>query len=70
MDKTLTERELKEVQHALYYAKYLNHGTAGHNQLMLLAQFATRLGFSLAGDNKTMIIPSGWMVISDSPEQA
>lgn len=41
----ITTRELKEIDHALYYEQNLAHGTTGHNQLMLLAKFARHLGF-------------------------
>jgi len=46
----LTDRELKEIKHALYYADYCNHGTTGHNQLILIAKMAGFLGFRLNGD--------------------
>lgn len=47
MDNELVfdERELKEIQHAVYYADVLAHGTVGHNLLMLLAKVAERQGF-------------------------
>jgi len=41
------ERELKEIRLALFYAKHLAHGTAGHNRLMLLAKTAEAMGFLL-----------------------
>lgn len=53
----LTEREMLEIRHALYYTKYLNHGTVGHNVLVLLAKFAQHVGFDLdhtAGDLVTI----------------
>jgi hypothetical protein len=34
----LTEREFKEVAFACTYAKEYNHGTAGHNRLLLIAK--------------------------------
>jgi len=48
---TLTEREIKEIYHALFYEKHLNHGTAGHNQLLLIAKMAGWHGFSIGPDN-------------------
>lgn len=45
----MTERELKEIHHALYYARNLAHGTLGHNQLLIIAKIATHLGFKLEG---------------------
>jgi hypothetical protein len=43
----LTERELKEIKHALFYVNDCNHGTTGHNQLVLIAKLAWHLGFSV-----------------------
>lgn len=44
-----TTREIAEIEHALHYAHNLEHGTAGHNQLMLIAKMAELLGFSYVG---------------------
>lgn len=41
----LTDRELKEIKHALFYADGCNHGTTGHNQLLLIAKLARHIGF-------------------------
>jgi len=43
----LTERELDEIKHALFYVNDCNHGTVGHNMLVLIAKLATQLGFSI-----------------------
>lgn len=43
----LTERELSEIKLALFYEKECNHGTAGHNRLVLIAKMATELGIEL-----------------------
>jgi hypothetical protein len=43
----LTERDIKEIQHSLFYAERLAHGTAGHNQIMLIASLARFLGFQI-----------------------
>lgn len=48
---TFDEREIKEIQHALYQANVLHHGTVGHNVLMLLAKTATELGFYINETN-------------------
>lgn len=45
-----TVREISEIEHALHYATQLNHGTAGHNQLMLIAKMADALGFTYGPD--------------------
>lgn len=44
---TLTQREMKEVLHALMYERYCNHGTTGHNQLLLIAKMAQYIGMDL-----------------------
>ena len=41
---TLTTRELEEVKHALFYAQHCNHGTVGHNMLILIAKLAAHAG--------------------------
>lgn len=50
----LTERELKEILHALHYEKFCNHGTTGHNQLLLIAKLAKMVGFVLGDDNASI----------------
>lgn len=42
-------RELNEIQHAIYYAENLSHGTVGHNMLMLIAKLAKLQGFYMTG---------------------
>ena len=44
---TLTKRDVAEIQHSIIYAEKLAHGTAGHNQLMLIAALAKHIGFSI-----------------------
>lgn len=43
----VTVREVAEIKHAIFYAKECNHGTAGHDQIMLIAKLSEYLGFSL-----------------------
>lgn len=43
----LTARELNEIKLALYYEKHCAHGTAGHNQYMLIAKLAKAQGLKL-----------------------
>lgn len=50
----LTDRQLKEVQHAEYYMRELNHGTVGHNMLELIALMAQLLD-NAEGD----VLPKG-----------
>ena len=44
---TISDREWKEIHHALYYYFHLNHGTVGHNMLVLIAKLALDTGFTL-----------------------
>ena len=54
----LDNRQLKEIQLALYYRDHLQHGTEGHNAKLLLAQMADSLGFSeLDGQLLWMHVP-------------
>jgi hypothetical protein len=59
----LTERELSEIKLALFYEQNCKHGTAGHNRLMLLANFAKYYGFELSDDN--LIVPESVSVKTD-----
>ena len=43
----LTGREVLEIKHAMFYAVECNHGTVGHNQLVLIDKLARHLGFGL-----------------------
>jgi hypothetical protein len=49
----LTERELTEIKHALFYFSECNHGTVGHNMLIIIAKMAIDRGFRLSlGDSE------------------
>lgn len=52
----LTERELKEIYHALWYERFGNHGTVGHNMLIIIAKMARYEGFWIT-DGGEMITP-------------
>lgn len=54
----LTERELKEVRLALFYESECNHGTAGHNRLLLIAKLARALGYAYAIGEDEFLMPS------------
>lgn len=41
--KLLDERQKKELDLAILYARDFHHGTTGHNQLMLIAMLAEML---------------------------
>ena len=41
----LTERELTEIKHAMFYNRFCNHGTVGHNMLVIIAKMAIYQGF-------------------------
>lgn len=43
-DIYLTKREIKELQHCMYYAENCNHGADGHNRMNLVAKLAHALG--------------------------
>lgn len=43
---TLTTREVEEIKHALFYAQHCNHGTVGHNMLILIAKLAAHAGIT------------------------
>lgn len=43
----LTKREVMEIQHSMLYVKYTNHGTVGHNLLVIVNKFAIERGFIL-----------------------
>lgn len=60
----LTERELKEIKHALFYVNDCNHGTTGHNQLVLIAKLAVRLYFGIEMDHSGK---SPTLTILDTP---
>lgn len=64
MKKTLVldQRELKEIQHSLYYFHELKHGTVGHNLLMLVGKMADAMGFMLvkeSGETKDILMFEG-----------
>lgn len=44
----LNERQIKEVDFALVYDNSFNHGTAGHNRLLLIAKLAELLDAAYA----------------------
>lgn len=53
----ITQRELKEIHHAMWYERFGNHGTVGHNLLILVAKFARDKGFWIT-DGGTLAVPS------------
>lgn len=66
----ITERELSEIKLAMLYVNECNHGTAGHNQLVLLDKFAKHLGFTLdlfpskEGEMVGIVAPFGVEVVA------
>lgn len=48
----LTEREIKEIKHALLYLIECNHGTDGHSRLILIAKLAMHLDFAMRFESK------------------
>lgn len=57
-ETVLTLREVDEIKHALFYAEYCNHGTVGHNMLILIAKLAAHAGITSRMDDD-----GGWSVI-------
>lgn len=53
----LSQRELQEIQHSLYYVLHCGHGTVGHNLLVLCAKLALDRGFALGEDLQTLVMP-------------
>lgn len=58
----ITERQAKEIQFAIYYAEYGNHGTDGHNRLLLIAKMAFFLGFRNDVTNH-LVLPEGAKIV-------
>lgn len=54
---TFTQREMLEIELALLYAGRRNHGTAGHNRLLLIAKMATALGFEFLVPSHQFVFP-------------
>jgi hypothetical protein len=52
----ITQRELDEIKHAIHYYAECNHGTTGHNQLVLIAKMATERGFHLYQRNGQLAV--------------
>lgn len=61
----LTGRELTEIKHALFYYSECNHGTVGHNMLVIIAKMAIDRGFGL---NITDGIPCFEITLPDGVE--
>ncbi len=58
MNKSVfTQREMSEIELALFYVMRCKHGTAGHNRLLLIAKMAQRMGIVMDA-NRVMIVPS------------
>ena len=62
----LTGREIKEIKHSLLYKSECDHGTAGHNQLILIAKLAMHLGFTLKLHDPTELTGS-WVDVNIPP---
>lgn len=64
-------REMDEIRMALFYRRYSQHGTAGHNRLMLIAHLAQSLGidFDFVGAEWT-VPPNVYVYDGETGEQA
>lgn len=58
---TVTSRELKEIHHALWYERFGNHDTVGHNMLLLIAKMARHQGFWIT-DSGSLLKPDNVLV--------
>lgn len=61
-------REMREIKLALFYAKHCNHGTAGHNRLMLIAKMAVALGIYYDFQSNEWNLPENVIVLDDNGE--
>jgi hypothetical protein len=61
-------REMKEIKLALFYAKHCDHGTAGHNRLMLIAKMATALNIQYYFETEEWVLPESVIVLDDKGE--
>ena len=61
---SLTQRELKEIAHAIHYFRNYGHGTVGHNMLVIIGKMALSRGFELGptGAVETLKLPAGVVV--------
>lgn len=59
----LTFREVEEIKHAIFYADECNHGTVGHNLLILIAKLANHAGITLKYEPETTDTDSRWSVV-------
>lgn len=66
---TLTYREVKEIQLCMYYIENLQHGTVGHNRMILIAKLAHAVGFVGGETTGALIIPENVKEeeVKDSP---
>lgn len=57
-------RELKEIAHAIHYYRFYQHGTVGHNLLVITAKLALDRGFELGdtGAVEKMTVPEDVVV--------
>lgn len=61
-------REMKEIKLALFYARHCDHGTAGHNRLMLIAKMAVALGIYYDFQSYEWVLPENVIVLDDKGE--
>jgi hypothetical protein len=63
-------RRLKEILFALIYAKYLRHGTDGHNARMIMAEQATELGYAFVQFTDMFILTKDGVRVLDVRDDA
>lgn len=59
---TITTREEKAIQLALYYGEFCEHGTVGHNLIILVGKLARDRGFVLDESLQMVIRPEDVVV--------
>lgn len=64
MAQKITSRQFRTIRQSLYYMRD-PYGSLGHNQLELIALFATHVGFRLSDNNWTLEVPREFEITDD-----
>lgn len=58
---SFTQRDLKEIAHSIHYYRNYQHGTVGHNLLVIVGKLALDRGFDVneAGAVESIVVPPG-----------
>ena len=63
----LTQREHDEIKWAMLYRSHFSHGTAGHNQLRIIAKLAEALGFELNREDDVYWLDGPFAIVENIP---